>query len=110
MEHQQIKVSLRARRAELLAELTRLTEPPPEGSTVSFGKRIGEGTTEAVERLSTTATARALSASLAEIDEALERIADGTYGTCRECGRPIPPERLEALPATSQCVECRRTS
>ena len=42
---------------------------------------------------------------LREIDAALERIRDGTYGTCAACGRPIPPERLEVVPETPYCVE-----
>ena len=45
---------------------------------------------------------------LAEIDAALERIEAGTFGTCRSCGRPIAPERLEAIPWATQCIDCRR--
>jgi RNA polymerase-binding protein DksA len=45
---------------------------------------------------------------LAEIDAALERIDAGTYGTCASCGREIPPERLEALPHATQCIDCKR--
>lgn len=44
---------------------------------------------------------------LREFDEALERIADGTYGTCEQCRRRIPLKRLRALPATRLCVDCR---
>jgi RNA polymerase-binding protein DksA len=42
---------------------------------------------------------------LGEIDAALKRIDDGTYGTCRVGGEEIPVERLEALPWTSLCIE-----
>jgi RNA polymerase-binding protein DksA len=45
---------------------------------------------------------------LAEIDEALQRIEDGTYGTCVGCGREIPRERLEANPWASLCIDCKR--
>ena len=45
---------------------------------------------------------------LSAIDGALERIEDGTFGTCRTCGRPIDPARLEALPYTTQCIDCKR--
>jgi DnaK suppressor protein len=99
--------ALRARRDELAAELDRLTAPPDETAAVAFGKRIGDGTTEAVERLSTTATARSIAASLREVDRALAKLEDGTYGTCDGCGLPIAPERLEARPATPWCVRCR---
>jgi RNA polymerase-binding transcription factor len=94
------------RRAELLAELERLTEPPTEGAAVGFGKRVGDGTAEAVERLATTATARSIAASIAAIDRALVQIDAGTYGRCDRCGAVIPPTRLEALPATTRCVGC----
>jgi len=45
---------------------------------------------------------------LKEIDEALARVQDGTYGTCLGCSRPVPAERLEILPYTRYCVSCRR--
>lgn len=41
-----------------------------------------------------------------EIDQALTRIADGTYGCCRDCGAGIPLQRLRALPTVPMCVEC----
>jgi RNA polymerase-binding protein DksA len=45
---------------------------------------------------------------LTAIDAALKRIEDGTFGTCRSCGRPVGDERLEALPYTTQCIDCKR--
>ena len=45
---------------------------------------------------------------LAAIDVALERIDEGTFGTCRGCNEQIAIERLEALPYTSQCIDCKR--
>ena len=45
---------------------------------------------------------------LARIDAALRRIEDGTYGICTNCGRPIPEERLEALPWAELCIDCAR--
>jgi DnaK suppressor protein len=97
---------LTARRSQLRGELARLTAPPTESASVSFGKRVGDGTTEAVERLSTTATAKSIAASIAEIDRALNKLDAGTYGTCDDCGRPIPEARLEVRPAASLCVDC----
>ena len=43
-----------------------------------------------------------------EIDAALRRIEDGTYGTCIRCGNPIPEERLAAVPYAVLCVSCKR--
>jgi RNA polymerase-binding protein DksA len=45
---------------------------------------------------------------LAEIDAALKRIEAGTYGVCINCGKQIPPERLEALPWATLCIDCKR--
>ena len=45
---------------------------------------------------------------LSEIDGALRRIADGTYGKCTNCGRQIPEERLEARPYATLCIDCQR--
>ncbi|MDX6486732.1 MAG: hypothetical protein QOF43_1885, partial [Gaiellaceae bacterium] len=45
---------------------------------------------------------------LAEIEAALKRIEDGTYGTCTACGKPIAPERLEAHPWASLCIDDAR--
>jgi DnaK suppressor protein len=101
-----VEDSLRTRRDELAAELGRLTEPPEAGANLGFGKRVGDGTAEAVERIATTLTARSIAASLAEVERALEKLADGTYGTCDVCGREIPAARLEAMPAKVTCVEC----
>ena len=108
----EVRSLLEARRSQLAGELAELTKPPEAGANLSFGKRIGEGTTEAVERISTTAAARSIAAALAEVDRALAKVDEGSYGLCDECGRPIGSERLEAIPAATLCVTCsaRRSS
>ena len=45
---------------------------------------------------------------LAAIDEALQRIDEGTFGTCARCGKPIGEERLEAMPYATKCIDCKR--
>ena len=45
---------------------------------------------------------------LAAIDGALDRIDAGTFGVCRTCETPIPFDRLEAIPWTTQCIDCKR--
>ncbi|HEU4321186.1 MAG TPA: TraR/DksA C4-type zinc finger protein [Acidimicrobiia bacterium] len=106
VDAQKVREELSQRRVELESELGRLTEPPEEGASVGFGKRVGDGTTEAVERLATTATARSIAASIADVDRALARLDEGTYGMCEVCGLEIPAARIEALPATTRCVTC----
>ena len=46
--------------------------------------------------------------ALEAIDAALARIENGTYGLCANCGEPIAAERLEAVPWTTQCINCKR--
>ncbi|MEK6629634.1 MAG: TraR/DksA family transcriptional regulator [Acidobacteriota bacterium] len=44
---------------------------------------------------------------LQAIDEAIQRIDKGTYGTCRDCGEPVSPARLSAIPWTRVCISCK---
>lgn len=107
MDKRSVRAALEARRGELAAELGRLTEVPKDPMpSVSFGKRVGDGTTEAVERLNKVAAAESLTETARRIDRALEKLAEGSYGICDRCGRRIPEERLEAIPWTAQCVSC----
>jgi DnaK suppressor protein len=106
MDLEEVKAALLAHHHDLTTEMGRLTAPPEAGATVGFGKRVGDGTTEAVERFATTATARSLAKSLADIDRALTKIKEGSYGVCDGCGIEIPAQRLTALPAASRCRDC----
>ncbi len=68
-------------------------EHDPEGQTIAY---------ERSQLASLTARARE---HLAELDRAAERVADGSYGRCEVCGRPIGEGRLEARPGASTCIE-----
>ncbi len=59
--------------------------------------------TETFEREKDLSILEAIEAELADVEHALHRLDEGTYGTCEACGRPIDDERLEALPATRLC-------
>jgi len=50
------------------------------------------------------------SAQLAQIEEALQRLEEGTYGQCQDCGKPIPQKRLQLVPFALRCVDCQRTA
>ena len=106
MDDTETRTELEERRRRLAGELKRLTAPPETGTNLSFGKRIGDGTTEAVERISTTATAQSVAASLADVDRALAKLDEGTYGECDRCGLPIGNERMEVVPWAVRCVRC----
>ena len=69
-------------------------EHDPEGATIGF------------ERAQAMALRGQAEEQLVAIDAALGRLADGTYGVCERCGRPIAAERLEARPAATRCIAC----
>lgn len=45
---------------------------------------------------------------LVDVEAAIQRLDDGTYGACIRCGRPIAAERLDALPWAAHCIDCQR--
>lgn len=98
--------TLATKRSELEGELEILSAPTVDAGGISFGKRVGDGTSVAVERLSQVAAHDGLGLMLTEVIRAQTKVADGTYGCCDRCGTPIPPERLAARPWATHCVTC----
>jgi RNA polymerase-binding transcription factor DksA len=79
-----------------------------EGSEASaFGMHQADAGSDAYDRDFALSLLSQEQDSLYEIDEALKRIENGTYGTCEISGKPIPHARLEALPFTRYTVECQ---
>ena len=71
-------------------------EHDPEGATIALDRAL-------VASLSQSAQER-----LGQIDAALRRVADGTYGGCLGCGGTIATDRLRARPTATQCIGCAR--
>lgn len=67
-----------------------------DSATETFMRELDEGLEENADHV------------LGEIDAALARIDEGTYGLCASCGRPIAPERLDAVPYATLCIEDKR--
>src|SRR3954469_21290282 len=101
-----VEASLREHLSALRERRGTITKAPERGSGVSFGKRVGDGTTEAVSRLTDVGVVDSLNATEERIERALEKIAEGSYGVCDRCGNPIPEKRLEAAPESVLCVAC----
>lgn len=101
------RAALEERRAGLEREIASLTERPLDAmAPISFGKRVGDGTTEAVDRLNTVGAAQELAVTLEDVERALAKLDGGTYGVCDSCGDAISEERLEARPWSVLCVRC----
>ena len=103
-----IERDLRDRQTEMRAKIAGLAKAPERGSGISFGKRVGDGTTEAVSRLNEIGIGTNLEVALERVDRALAKIDEGTYGTCDNCGRPILPARLRVAPESTRCIDCAR--
>jgi RNA polymerase-binding transcription factor DksA len=105
------RAALAAARERALARLAALERE--FGGIVAAARDAGaddehdpEGATLAYERQHVAALADAARAGLAEIDAALARLADGSYGICQACGASISRPRLAARPAARTCVGC----
>jgi DnaK suppressor protein len=101
---------LRDRAEALELRITGMAAPPERGSGISFGKRIGDGTTEAVRRLTEVGVGTSLESSQARVLRALEKLDEGTYGSCDNCRRPIAPARLRFAPESVLCIDCARAA
>lgn len=81
------------------------SETGSTGELSSYDNHPGDLGTETFERERDLAIDDLMSQQLAEVEAALGRLADGSYGLCEVCGESIPFERLQALPAAKCCVE-----
>ncbi len=103
-----VREALEGRHADLRQRLGVLTRPPERGAGLQFGKRVGDGTTEAVSRLTDVGVADSLRATEERVMRALAKLNEGSYGMCDACGEPIPPARLAAVSESVLCMSCAR--
>ena len=101
-----IEQQLRSRLGETQDRITELTKPPEADADIGFGKRIGDGTNEAVSRFTEIGVANDLHVIEKRIERALEKLGEGTYGACDECGGEIAAGRLRAAPESVMCIQC----
>jgi RNA polymerase-binding protein DksA len=93
---------------ENLHDETRGTLYDDAGEETAFDNHLADTATETYDRELDYTLEENAGRVLGEIDAALQRIEDGTYGTCTNCGGRIPEERLEALPWAILCIDCQR--
>jgi RNA polymerase-binding transcription factor len=101
-----VRRELTAQRASMRERLATLAKRPELGEAQGFGKRIGDGTTEAITRLTDIGVGRSLEESLLRTERAIAKLDDGTYGICDACGEAIAPARLRAMPDSVLCIGC----
>lgn len=110
---EKIKKNLLEEKAKLEKELLRFAkkDPKAEGGFNTEYKNYGdedeENAKEIAEYSDNLALEKSLESSLRDVNDALKRIEDGTYGVCKYCGEVMPEGRIEARPASSACVLCK---
>jgi DnaK suppressor protein len=101
-EHEEIGKALKARLSELRTHLAKvdrsLRKPLPADSEDQAIELENQEALEVIEKTGTT--------EIHQIEAALKRISEGSYGTCAKCGEPIDPRRLKALPTAATCISC----
>ena len=103
---EQLRRDLETRRDSTQDRVAALAQRPELGSAQGFGKRIGDGTVEAVSRLTEIGVGESLEATLARTERAIAKLDEGSYGRCDACGGPIEPPRLKARPDSALCLTC----
>lgn len=111
-------IDLAERRAELMELRERLLraatdlaaddEGEGEINSAAGDQHLADHASDLVEREIDASLGENADNVVAEIDEALGRIDDGTYGTCATCGAVIPEERLAAVPYATLCLDDKR--
>lgn len=103
MNIERFRQKLLQRKKELTDSRDRLTEEARQSGVAEVDPIDQASSTEA--KAASFQEAGIESKELEEVDDALRRINEGTYGKCIDCGRPLEPNRLEAVPWTPYCFD-----
>ena len=108
---EELRKRLEEEKERLTKELSRLREirmSPEQGNEIrGYGEERSEDATKTIELEKRIALEENLRSSLSEVEHALDKFDNGTYGLCDECGQPIDPARLEVLPQANLCIDCK---
>jgi DnaK suppressor protein len=111
-ETEKIRAALAERRDELRTEydqtLSEIAELQRDRLTDSAGDDQADTGTKTFEREQEILLANGILDRVNQVERALERLDDGSYGWCERCGNPIPVERLAAFPSATLCVTCKQ--
>jgi DnaK suppressor protein len=109
----ELRQRLEARKTEIENDVSYMAEEIQQMGEFQDNENAGLGNHMAEDGASVQETERLVALTddfqdlLAQIDDALERMDEGTYGICERCGKPIPEERLEAFPYVRYDVNCQ---
>lgn len=108
-----IKAELLSRREQIvdsLEDISQVDEHEADNLSSKFpeyGDKPDENAQEISDYSTNSAAEKVLEKTLADIDGALKRMEEGTYGICKYCGQAINPKRLQARPVASACIACK---
>jgi DnaK suppressor protein len=102
--HADYRELLEHERSDLRAQLAELGFG--DSGSLSYDSNFADTSQVTAERGEAEALAGQLRDALSEVDAAIARLTEGTYGYCESCGKPIAPARLEAKPAARRCIAC----
>jgi RNA polymerase-binding transcription factor DksA len=106
--HSAQRVQLQEERQRVQDQLAELRSGP--NAALDFDGGFADSSQVTAERAELEALAVTLGETLDEVDEALRKLDDGTYGRCEDCGNPITEARLEAMPTARLCIACASKS
>ena len=104
-ERERLQGLVREREAEGIGGIGSQSESDQISELSSLDQHQGDIGTETFEREKDFSLLEQLEAELGDLDAALRKVDEGTYGTCEICGKEIGAERLEARPGTRTCIE-----
>lgn len=99
----EIRAELEREESHLRAQLGELV--PGTDTSLSFDENFADSGQVAAEQGEAQSLAGPLLSQLADVEAALAKLDEGTYGTCEACGNPIADARLEAMPHTRFCID-----
>lgn len=100
---------LKEERTKLIHQLAELGATPNGELTgdVEYGDGFADAAAATAERSEVIGIVENLASMLSDVDAALAKVADGTYGSCERCGTAIGATRLEFRPTSRYCVDCK---
>lgn len=105
-----LRAALDARHQELAAEYAEAVAEMTMAGVVDAGDDVADLGTKAFSRDQELAVALSIRARMDQVERAMERLDEGTYGRCERCAEDIPVARLTAFPSVTLCVQCKSIS